>query len=223
MTLVTTLIQDLDPGPGPGPGPDPTPVIEEVGFWVELYESMLPLHYGEAEHDYALMNYCKAVAAPFELIYFLVRDNRETGASGWSDLFNPETCPDELLPWLRQFVGAAHIRGENLVDLRDRIRSADAFKRGTVESIIDTANRLGMPSIIIDERYNGSAWQIQLRFEPGEYTGQRMYELQKKIPAGIKVTVNFLSLITFEDIRTTYATFQDAKAANLDFLDLKGG
>lgn len=210
--------------------PPPTPEPPSGGieaqthyFWEELYGNLTPFHYGEPDNDYALRKFCQAISLPFELVHFLVRDDQDTGKIGWSAAFDPTRAPDSILPWLQQFVGAGHVAGETPADLRQRIKDADAFRRGTIASIMDAAARVGCTAFQIDERDSGSPWRIKMWFIAAEYTGDKFFEIAKKVPAGIIIDVDFFDGVTYEDIRTTYSTYFDAETSNTDYTDLRGG
>jgi hypothetical protein len=229
MTIVLFGGGATPPPPPPDTGPVTTapetidPTRDSDAFWKELYAGLISMQYAEADTELALQRLVKAFADPFELIHYLVRDNPVTGDVGWTPLLDPLQCPDELLPWLQQIVGAGHINGESNSALRQRILDADAFKRGTLASIYSEAARAGCTHFIVVERYTGDAWQIQLLFENTEYSDERLKRIESKIPAGIKVSVDFFNAVDYEDLVATYGSYADAEAANTDYIDLRGG
>jgi hypothetical protein len=199
------------------------PIRDSDSFWQELYDGLAPFQYAEGETQAALQRLVKAFAEPFELIHYLVRDDRVTEDVGWTSLLDPLRAPDELLPWLQQMVGAGHINGETNSALRQRILDADAFKRGTLASIYNEAARAGCTHFIVVERYSGSAYQVQLLFENTEYSDARLKRIQSKIPAGIVVSIDFFNAVDYEDLVETYGSYAAAEAANDDYIDLRGG
>jgi hypothetical protein len=220
-----------EPPPSGGPGPEaPTEapatilaVRESDAFWREMYAGLAPFQYAEEDTGNALMKFLQAFSDPFELIHYLVRTDQSIGEIGWVPLLDPFRCPDELLPWLAQLVGASGAVGITNAESRTRIFDADAFKRGTVQSIYDEAARVGCTAFEVAERTGGAAYQVTLRFDNTQYSDARLRAIKTKIPAGIKVNVAFFNAVTYQDIVDTYGSYTDAEAANTDYTDLRGG
>lgn len=223
----------VDPGGGGG-GVSPEPpdlstpesifaVRESDAFWRELYAALTPFHYGEESNNDALLKYVQAWSDPFEQIHYLVRSDQGSGEIGWVPLLDPLRCPDELLPWLAQLVGAQPAVGISNSEYRRRILEADSFKRGTVQSIYDEAARVGCDLFEVVERPAGAAYQVTLRFDNDQYSDARLRAIAHKVPAGIKINVAFFNAVTYNDIRTTYGSYTNAEAVNTDYTDLRGG
>jgi len=180
-------------------------------FAEELYRDLAPLAKGDPEQGYALQRYCQALARPFEIVQTLVRDS-DTGEVGWSILVDPNRAPDEFLPWLRQLAGVHPILGEPAADLRERIKEAEGFDRGTPGAIMARAAQLGMPTTLLQERYLGSAWRVRFLFVLAEHTDEKEAELVRMLPAGIVHEVGFWSGTTYEMSEATAGTYSAAEA-----------
>lgn len=190
-------------------------------FAEQLYARLSPLAYGDAENDDALWKFVQAFSQPFELMNTLVRDT-EDGRVGWSILFDPDIAPDEFLIWLEQMVGATGHAPESPAQMRQRIRNAEAYKRGTVQSLYDTAARAGAPTFHVEERYLGNPWAIRIFFTAAEYTPEIEYQVRSKIPAGIVVTQEFWASVLYSDVLEDYTDYADVAASNTDYSDLRG-
>src|SRR3954471_4082795 len=101
----------------------------------ELYEQVQPLAYDDANQNYALFKYTGAMSEPFDQIDGYARDT-DDGKPGWAILLDADLCPVEALPWLAQFVGVSGLAGLTEQQQRDRIKSTDGFKRGTIQAMI---------------------------------------------------------------------------------------
>lgn len=190
-------------------------------FAEELYNRLGPLTFGDAENGDALRKFCEAFAQPYEIMHTLVRDT-EDGRVGWSILFDPDVVPEEFLPWLEQMVGSSGHAPETAEQMRQRVRDAEAFKRGTVQSLYDAAARGGAPTFLVQERYLGSAWAVRIFFTVAEYTDEVAFQVRSKIPAGIVVTQEFWAGVLYSDVLEDYTDYADVLASNTDYSDLRG-
>ena len=187
-------------------------------FAEDLYRDLAPLAKGDADQDFALQKFCESIAKPFEIVQTLVRD-ADTGEVGWSILLDPNRVPDEFLPWLRQLAGVKIILGESPAILRQRIKEAEGFDRGTPGSIMARAITLGMPNTLLQERYEGNAWRVRFLFVAEEFTEDKMAELVRLLPAGISWEHDFWSGTTYEMSELTAGTYAEAEATATTYGD----
>jgi phage tail P2-like protein len=82
----------------------------------------------------------------------------------WGALFDPDTCPGPLLPWLAQLSGDQLLPSDTEQDQRERITDPGNFFRGTVEAIkaeirpVLTGNR----TVILLERVSGNEFAVTI-------------------------------------------------------------
>lgn len=128
----------------------PAPVLDS--FAQRLYDSVAPLAYDDANHSYALANYCAALGQMFQIVDDYSRD--QGTQPGWSQLLDINRCPPEALGWLGQFVGVYLIAGLTDAQQRARILAAGGWNRGTLASIVAAAQQFltGTKTVIIRER-----------------------------------------------------------------------
>jgi hypothetical protein len=129
--------------------PDPSTAPPLDSFAQELYDRLEPLQYAEAEHDYALRKFCAALGVPFQQVEDLARDqvvepppggfSQRVVHPGWSVLLDIDRVPDEALAWLGQFVGVPLNPDLDSAGNRERIKTTEGWKRGTVGSIVGAA------------------------------------------------------------------------------------
>lgn len=178
-------------------------------FWEELYADLEPLSRAGTTDD--LQRYCQALGYPFEIVQMLVRDS-DNDKVGWSILLDPNRVPEEFLPWLMQLAGVVPVRGESGPQMRNRIKEAEGFDRGTPQSISARASQLGMPNTLLQERYTGSAWRVRFLFVAAEYDEDRLAELVRLLPAGIVHEVGFWAGTTYSMSEATAGTYTAAEA-----------
>jgi phage tail P2-like protein len=82
----------------------------------------------------------------------------------WGTLYDPDTCPAPLLPWLAQLSGDQLLPSDTEQDQRERITDPGNFFRGTVEAIkaeirpVLTGNR----TVIVLERVSGDPGAVTI-------------------------------------------------------------
>lgn len=157
----------------------PRPVVGSVAEHV--YSSLEPGGFtsDDEANDWALLHYVHALTLPIQLIYdWAGEDETDLSASrafltgpvhpGWSKLLDLDRCPDAVLPWLAQFVGVRLLPGSTPAEQRDRIRSTDGFKRGSIGAI------KGAPL----PHLTGTKFvQVRERFKPTDPNGDHAYQL----------------------------------------------
>lgn len=112
-------------------------------FADELYDRLAPLAHADEENGYPLRTFVRALAAPFEEVEVLAREDL-TGGVAWSQLLDVDRSPTEAsLRWLAQLAGVGHTlkRGLAEQELRDQIKDAESRERGTSEAMIRAIKR----------------------------------------------------------------------------------
>jgi hypothetical protein len=193
----------------------------------ELLRRLKPMLWQDSQHRYALTNYITSVASMFELINYLIRDDLDTGAPGWSHLVDGNYCPDSLLPWLAQISGVQPEVGETPDALRARILHNEAFNRGTVQALYDAAARQGATLVLVEQRYNPGGgddpWHVRILLTPSQDTPAAEEAVTAALPAGITVEYGHWAGIIYQDVKDDNPTYQDAKNNNATYRDLRGG
>ncbi len=143
------------------------PVVGEVAE--QIYSELGPYTVGDEESGWHLLKFVEAITGVlFEKIHLLVSDRQNT--VGWEVLFDPDTCPAGALPYLAQYVGVTLEPSLTEQQKRDKIRLPENFKRGTRPALIQAVQRTltGAKTILIDERFGGSAYALRVRTLTGE-------------------------------------------------------
>lgn len=132
----------------------PMPILDS--FAQRLYDSLAPLAYDDAKHNFALANYCAALGDMFQIVDDYARDQIIAGmdAPGWSQLLDINRCPPEALGWLGQFVGVPLQAGLSDAAQRARILGTAGRNRGSLPAIIAAARQylLAPQTVIVRER-----------------------------------------------------------------------
>lgn len=125
-----------------------------------LYDAVAPMAYDDEANGWALALFCQAMALTLDEAADLSRDE-DDGSPGYSGLFDADTIPAKLLPWLGQLIGVAVPTDQPEAVQRARIKSTDGFQRGTPGAIIGAAQAhlTGTQTVYLIERH-GSAYRL---------------------------------------------------------------
>lgn len=188
-----------------------------------LYESLAPLAWDDEANDWALAHLCQAIAKTLDEVADISRDDDETDAPGYSQLFDVDEVAEKYLPWLGQFIGVSV--PDNLTDeaKRLRIRETDGFNRGTVSAISGAARQFltGDKTVYVVERH-GSAYRLTVSTLDSETPDVAAVEaaLQEQIPAGIVWTLETISPTTFNALRDTHSDFDQVTDTFVNFNEI---
>lgn len=195
------------------PRPTPTTALQE-----DLYASMGPLAYDDANQDWALLKYCGAMAKALDTVNKYASDDGDY--PGWSILLDADRCPEEALPYLAQFVGVTPLAGLSVADQRIRIKSSDGMKRGTLTSLVAAiqATLTGAKTVFIGER-NGSAYRLGVGTYPSETPdpAATLAAIIAQKPAGIVLDYAVAAAVTYTLVRVKYSDYDDVKATFLTY------
>lgn len=202
------------PGPGLLPGTDEAPLALS-NFARILYDELEPLHYGEADSDYALAKLVNAIAAPFDLIWDLTMEVDVP----WETTVDLDLAPPDFLRWLGHFKGV-NVGAEG--DARARIRTASGFQRGTVTAIIADAKEqlVGAKRLLVRERYP-DAYTLNVTAYAEDTPDPAALEraIRAKKPAGIKLDLFVVAGWFYSTLNNAYATYADLAADVATFPD----
>ena len=193
-------------------------------FGDSIYTEVAPLTYDDINQAWSLLYYVDSIGQMFDEIELLARDTDEV--PGWCMLLNPDTTPAKALPWLAQFVGVQLEPTLSEADQRAYIKAAAQWRRGSVQAIIETTQFFltGSKTVRLDER-DSSAYHYTVTIDPDEVTDIDAVTaaLTRAKPAGLQFQLLLSTTHTYFYVKTTYATYSAAKAANPTYLDLRGG
>ena len=199
------------------PRPTPTTQLQE-----DLYESLGPLAWDDANQGWALLLFCGALAATLDTVDGYARDDGDY--PGWSELLDADRCPTEALPYLAQFAGVQLRAGLSEADQRTRIKSADGMKRGTITSMIAAAQAYltGTKTVLYRER-DGGAYNLTILTYTAETpdSAKVLAALLEQKPAGILLTYSTVTGATYLLIRASYATYTAVRSAFLTYNGLR--
>ena len=167
----------------------PDPLLPDT-FAARLYTALAPVARVDPQNAWSLLILCNALGTMFQLLDDYVRDSPE--GPGWSALMDLDRCPPEALPWLAQFAGVRMLPGLTDAQQRDRVKSTDGFRRGTVAAIVAAAQHTltGAKTVAITERVGGDAYALTINTYANETpdTLATYNALLAAKPAGLTLT-----------------------------------
>jgi hypothetical protein len=199
------------------------PALDSVA--AELYAGFQPLAYAERDTDYALAQFCAAIGAMPQPLADIVRDSPD--GPGWSSVMDVDRCPGYGLGWLAQLAGVTLPSGLDDTAQRDRIRSTDGMKRGSLGALIGAAQQhlTGAKTVIVRERDpvacpSEPAYGITVITYTSQTpdSAQTLADILLQKPAGLVLNYavhdgqDYESLYVnhpdYDDVHTTYATYE---------------
>jgi hypothetical protein len=184
-------------------------------FGDELYYSVSPLAYGDADNDYALKTLCYALAQMFNQVELLARSDGT--ADPWSIIMDADNAPDYVLPYIAQFVGQTIPVGTPEADARQLIKDPSNQKRGSLPKLIYEAKRFltGSQYVRVIER-DTSPYHFSVFVHTSEVTDSAALAaaLQAVKPAGLVMNL-VISDHTTIDVLTGSIDSQTAQINNL--------
>ena len=196
----------------------------------ELYSALEPAFtQGDEDRGWITLKVCIAlVAGKLDLLWSYLIDD-ETDRPGWAVIFNPETAPAEALPYLAQFGGAVLTPEMTEEARRKAIQTPEAFSRGRLASLEAVAKRrlTGTKTVIVTERYTGSAWRLRLETieaETPDPEGTKADILRYQKPIGILLFLNTRAVWIWGEVKAekaTYPTWLSVKKAFSTWKDFR--
>lgn len=207
------------------------PVISELAQ--EIYDDLAPLAYADEENGWVLAYWIDALCSIAEQIATYARD-QEDGTPGWAIVMDVDNAPEEVLPWLAQFVGARLSDSLTEGEKRTFIKEVGGWKRGTVAEIAAAVAPFltGTKTVTITERFDpanptvDSAYHFQIRTLASETPDSAVTEaavLARK-PAGLIMHYSTYTGYEYGDM-TEWTDYDDLEAdvAVTDYDDLSDG
>lgn len=192
-----------------------------------LYEALGPAFtkLDEAQ-GWPLLLFCDALCSVLlEPLHVLISDRDDQ--PGWAVIFDPDECPAEILPWLAMAVGARLTPAMSEGEQREAIKSPEGLIRGTPAALIAAvkATLTGSKTVLLDERYMGSAYKLRVRTLDGETPDpaatQAAAESQK--PVGNVLVYAAVDTGDWDDVAdpdTGFTDWDDVAASNADWDDV---
>lgn len=188
------------------PAPEASPAA------LEIYEALSPAftQYDE-DNDWAVLRLLNALTSGvIDQVYSYVTE--EGDRPGWQVILDPDAAPAEVLPWLAQFGGATLRPDMTEEQMRDAIKTPEVFRRGSIDAIKQVAERrlTGTKTVIITERYTGSAWRLLIETLEGETPESDKTEAEiiaEQKPIGILLFFNRRAVWDWLEVRTEKATW----------------
>lgn len=195
----------------------PEPNFNSVGK--RLYDALGPLAWKDAELGYPLGHYCNAIGTMLSPLDDLVRETDTH--PGWAKALDVDEAPPFVLPWLAQFVG---VKLEPFISSasddeytawvarqRERIKTHEAFDRGTVGHLIRGAQEwlTGTKTVYLYER-DTNAWHMTiatLTSETPNPTGMLADLNKEHKAAGLKLSHTMVTGWTYAEIDAAYSTY----------------
>lgn len=199
---------------------------EASGAAQELYDALgTAFTAGDEDRDWPALRFCIALTTgALSDVHDYVTDQEDR--PGWQVLLDPTRAPAVILPWLAQFNGAVLREDMNEEARRNAIRDPEAFGRGTLAAIRSVAERrlTGTKTVLITERYTGSAWRLLIETLEEETPEAALTEAEitaEQKPIGILLFFNkrvnwdwgeakaSLEHLTWGDVVEDFATWLD--------------
>jgi hypothetical protein len=208
-----------------------TPTLDS--FARDLYESIEPLAYADADNNYSLAEYCVAIGEMFQIVEDLGRDQiiDDVQYPGWSVIMDIDRAPTDALGWLAQFVGVRTRTGLNDKDQRDRIKSTAGWSRGTVSALQGAISTYltGTKTFVFRERYDRDNPTIDAPYylDIVTYTAETpnpaaaLQALMAQKPAGIILRYVVLGGQDYAAIKSKYVTYTALKNAYSTYEEMK--
>jgi hypothetical protein len=199
--------------------------IEDFDSYIQAY---IDFYNDEGNSDLEI--YVGAIGSMFSQSEDAVRD--PSGNPPFSMYFNPDTCPDNALAWLGQFVGVKPEVQSQFEDpaayyarQRQRIKDHLGFGRGSAVAMQAAASLYltGTQTVLFRER-DGSPYHLTIVTKAAETpdSNKVLQALMAQKPAGITLDYHTIVGYDFAEVATNNATFDAAKAAYPTFNDMRG-
>jgi hypothetical protein len=194
--------------------------IGDGSFADRLYEQLLPFQ--RLDQSLQLWVFCDAYGCMFQPVEDLTT-TRDDDLVGYANLIDIDTCPEENLGYLGQYVGV-NLRGDLTGDdQRDWVRQKRNFKRGTPQATIDAVKETltGTKFVALNERI-GTAWHYTVVTKPSETPDPALTDraILAHKPGPDTYNHNQTEYPTYGWVRDTYNLYSDLQAAYPTYGDL---
>lgn len=188
------------------------------------YDSLTPLATQDAQFGWALAYLCGAMAAMFDPIADIVRD-QDDGSPGWSTLFKIQAVNSVWLPWLAQFVGVVLTGITDPNAQRQAIENLTNFQRGSTKGLATAAalTLTGSQTVLVTEFYTGGAWNMHVvtwtEETPNPQVTLNIILAMKRI--GIVLTYETLPKKNYAVLAASHPTYSAMEAVHTNYDDLR--
>jgi hypothetical protein len=192
----------------------------------DAYARLEPVAATDEANGWHLLIFLQAIGEMFRKVEELVRAT--DGYDARSQILDVDRAPDWWLPNLAQFVGVSLIAGSTPTEQRERIKSTDGFKRGTVAALQASvaATLTGTRYVGVVERAGGDPYALQISTRAPETpnAAATLAAAMAQKPAGLILTQTVIAGITWGEMETRnptstwlqveaqFATYADAEA-----------
>lgn len=163
------------------------------------------------------------IAKRWQRIDGLSRDS--DAGPGWSSIVDLDRAPDDGLNYLGQYKGVTPLAGLTPEQTRDRIRSVDGFKRGTVESIkVASQRRLtGTKTAIVNEREGGNALYIGVLTYASETPDPTLtfLDMMEQKPWGYIIDYQVVDAWGYQALKVAFDDYGQVKTHYANYTGLK--
>lgn len=186
-----------------------------------LYDALVP--YNQADTSGDLRSLTEALCdGDLERVHELVSDT--DNHEGLQTLFDVDACPAYALPFLAQLVGVELEPSLTEAQAREKIRTPEGFARGTIATMTAAIKRTlsGSQTVLIDERFGGSAYAIRVRTFDSETASAAVTEAVVRAvkPGGLALTYESLVGQDWADLEASATDWADVEASYDDWLDV---
>lgn len=188
----------------------------------ELYTELAPITGGDEERGWPLLLFLDGLAsALFEPIHELVTGTEDR--EGWEIALDPDIAPARALPWLAQFAGVELTPAMSEAQRREKIKNPDGPKRGTPAALRAAVQETltGARTVVIDERYGGSAYQLRVRTLTAETPNEAatLAAILSQKPMGIVLTYDVVDTGDWDDV-AAFDDWDDVASERIDWADV---
>jgi hypothetical protein len=169
-----------------------------------------------------LADYLRAIGSMFAEVELYAFDTDEF--EGWTILLDVDRVPYAALPYLAQYVGERLPSGIADADARQWIKDAPNQQRGTLQSIVDAAQRwlTGGKNVTVIQREGGHPDHLTVVSYTGETpdSARVLAELYTTVPADISLTYVVTGGQLWSQVLVTDATWTETISEQATWADL---
>ncbi len=191
-------------------------------LWELVYDATGFHQEDDPATGYQLREAIKALCAPYEPVYSLVRE-RDDQPAPFALALDPDEVPAQWLPYLAQWVGAIPTPDMDEAHLRAEIKQPTGWRRGELASIKLAAQKTltGTKRVIVRSRTPevGHHYIRTLASETPEPSRTEAV-LRANVPAWEALDYEAISGVSWADIAVSFKDWSAVKAAFIDWADL---
>lgn len=184
----------------------------------EMYAGLGPLADEDGEGTgWIALHLCEAWTRATGTVATIVRDSDD--GPGWSMVLDVDRVPDDLIPWLGQWVGVRIAAGVDPTLARTRVRDTPGFRRGRPDAIIAAVTPFltGSRTVRLAER-DTSPYHFTVRVYDPETPADPtpiIEAIQAAKPIGLTFTFAIMAGPTWDEVVGTW----DAQTLTWDAME----